>query len=462
MIPKSAKGGPRGARTRQAPRGSAGLLEHFRHLHPKTIDLSLGRIERLLAALGNPEAALAPVVHIAGTNGKGSVIAFLRATLEAAGKRVHVLTSPHLVRFHERIELGGPGGGRPIGEAALADALARADAANAGEPITFFEITTAAALLAFAETPADFVLLETGLGGRLDATNVVARPSLTVITPVSIDHTQYLGDTLGEIAAEKAGILKPGVPCVVAPQEDEALAAIEARALSLQAPLLVAGREWQAHELHGHLVYQTAGELLDLPMPRLRGRHQIDNAGCAIAAARHCLGAGATPEVLQAGLTGARWPARLERLGTGPLHQHVHPQTEIWLDAGHNPAAAVALARSMAELEERVPRPLHLVCGMMSTKDAHSFFEAFQDLCQWVGTVPIPDNANAYEPVALAGIARSVQIPAEPFDGIAQALATSRSIAGDEPVRVLIAGSLYLAGHVLETQGLVPGGEPSI
>ncbi len=260
------------------------LLERLKELHPQSIDLSLGRIERLLAALGHPEQKLPPVVHVAGTNGKGSFLAFTRAIAEALGKRVHVYTSPHLVHFHERIVLAGPHGSAPIAEDLLVDCLARAEAANGGELITLFEITTAAAFLAFAEIPADFLLLETGLGGRLDATNVVAKPILTSITPISIDHVSFLGDTLTEIAGEKAGILKPGVPCVVGRQEQEAFQVIERRAEQVGAPLHVAGRDFDMYEQHGRLVFQTPTRLLDLPLPRLNGRHQIDNAGTAIAA----------------------------------------------------------------------------------------------------------------------------------------------------------------------------------
>ena len=452
MTSKPSNRGPARPGKRAVGGNSGALLESLKRLYPGEIDLSLGRIERLLAALGNPEAALPPVIHVAGTNGKGSVIAFMRAMLEAAGKRVHTLTSPHLVRFHERIQLADPSGASAIDEDHLIDVLQRVEAANAEEPITLFEITTAAAFLAFAETPADYVLLETGLGGRLDATNVIDQPMLNVIMPVSIDHVRHLGSSLAEIAHEKAGILKPGVPCIVAPQDDEALKVIEARAAALSAPLLVAGREWHVYEQHGRLILQTADTFLDLPLPRLQGRHQIDNAGCALTAVRHCLGSEATLAVLQQGLEHAQWPARLERFDDGPLHAQVHPQTEIWLDGGHNPAAALALARSMAELEERVPRPLHLICGMMSNKDAAGFFEAFQGLCQWVGAVPVPGSTAAFAPEALAQLSQTAQIPAEAFSSLDEALAASRSISGDQPVRILIAGSLYLAGHVLEVQ----------
>src|SRR5690606_9871565 len=293
-------------------RASDLVLARLMSLHPKIIDLSLGRVERLLAALGHPELALPPVIHVAGTNGKGSTIAMIRAGLESGGSRVHVYTSPHLARFHERIRLAG----ELIAEDRLIDLLERCEEANGGEPITYFEITTCAAFLAFAEEPADALLLEVGLGGRLDATNVVPEPRLSVITPISVDHQQYLGDTLAEIAGEKAGILRRGVPCVVGPQEDEALAAIEARAEALGAPLLLAGRDWTVWEEHGRVAFQDEGGLLDLPPPALLGAHQVTNAGMAVAALR-ALGAG--DAACQAALRDAVWPARMQRLRHGPL-----------------------------------------------------------------------------------------------------------------------------------------------
>jgi len=455
-----AKPGPAGPESpevaaRELP--STALLQRMQGLHPKSIDLSLGRIERLLSALGSPEQQLPPVVHVAGTNGKGSVIAFLKAMLEAAGMRVHTLTSPHLVHFHERIGLAGDSGNAPISEGNLVDVLQRAMAANGKEPITYFEITTAAAFLAFAETPADFVLLETGLGGRLDATNVVERPRLTVITPVSIDHTRFLGKTIAAVAAEKAGIIKPDVACVVAPQRREALDQIEDRAADLGAPLLVAGREWDAYEQHGRLIYQTPHELLDLPLPKLIGRHQIDNAATAISAALEILPRRGIEAALAKGLSTAQWPARLDLLPAGSLHAHVHPETEIWLDGGHNPAAAEVLARTMAELEERVPRPLHLVCGMMANKDADAFFHAFQGLAQWAGTLSIPGERNCFDGATLADTARANGIEAQAASDLTEALGLSQA-AASEPVRILICGSLYLAGHVLDSHTTESGG----
>jgi len=430
---------------------TAELLLKFQHMHPRSIDLSLDRINRLLGALGNPHDKLAPVIHVAGTNGKGSVVAFLRGMLESAGKRVHVFTSPHLRHFNERIVLGADGGGAPIPERALLDVLTRAEAANDGQPITFFEITSAAAFLAFAENPADIVLLETGLGGRLDASNVVAKPALTVITPISIDHTAFLGDSIEEIAGEKAGILKPGVSSIVAHQPDPALAVIRRRAAKVRAPLIVGGEDWDAYEQHGRLVFQDGHELVDLPLPRLTGRHQIDNAGIAIAAARALEGFRLNEQHLEAGLTSAVWPARLERLPSGPLHECVSPGSEIWLDGGHNAAAGEVLARAMADLEDRVPRPLHLILGMMSTKDASGFLEHFQDIAAFVSTLSIPDQPNAYTAEELCAMARYMGFLAEPAGSLRRALEHSRQEARG-PVRVLICGSLYLAGTVLEAQ----------
>ncbi|MGE3627397.1 MAG: folylpolyglutamate synthase/dihydrofolate synthase family protein, partial [Hyphomicrobiales bacterium] len=425
------------ASSRQSREPSSALLERMRALYPSLIDLSLGRIERLLDALGRPQDRLPPVLHVAGTNGKGSLTAFTRAIVEGAGLRAHVFTSPHLIRFHERIVLAGPEGARQITESQLSDLLARVETANAGEPITFFEITTAAALLAFADMPADAVILETGLGGRLDATNVVAKPAVTVIMPVSMDHMKHLGGTLAAIAGEKAGILKPGVPCVVARQEPEAMAVIEARAAELGAPLLVEGRDWDCYEQHGRLVYQTASSLIDLPLPRLAGRHQIGNAGAAVTAARILLGPSCTEAALAKGLTSAEWPARLQNLTGGPLNALAHPETEIWLDGGHNPGAGVVLARALAEMEERAPRPLHLVVGMLERKEAQGFLSPFAGLAEWTGTVPVPGSEASYTPQALARTAAAAGLRAEPLSGVEAAVTRSRALSAG-PVRLLV------------------------
>jgi dihydrofolate synthase/folylpolyglutamate synthase len=375
---------------------------------------------------------------------------------------VHVYTSPHLVRFHERIELAGPSGkATPIGEETLVDVLTRTQATNGSDDVTQFEITTAAAFLAFSEHPADVLLLEVGLGGRLDATNVVERPVLDVITPISLDHAEKLGATLPKIAAEKAGILRRGVPAVIAQQEAKAEDVIRAEALRLGAPLIVWGEHFDAYEQRGRLVVQFEDELLDLPMPALIGRHQVVNAGTAVAAA---LGlSGNLPHLkldewaIEQGLTSARWPARMQRLDSGPLPSLLKPGSELWLDGGHNPAAGRALAQTMADLEERAPKPLHLIVGMMGLKDAAGFLSAFRGLASHVVTVPIPGAHEApHAPETLAETAREVGLKAEIAADVAAAL--KRTEAHEPgPKRILICGSLYLAGHVL---GLQEGVEP--
>ncbi len=435
---------------------SDAILERLLRLHPREIDLSLERIERLMGDLGHPERRLPPVIHVAGTNGKGSTTAFMRAMLEAAGRRVHVYTSPHLVRFHERIRLGADGGGRFVDEEELADALLAAEKTNEGRPITQFEITTAAAIDIFARYPADVLLLEVGLGGRLDATNVVAEPLASVITAVSIDHEKFLGDTLEGIAAEKAGILKRGCPGVVAPQQEAALAVIEAVAARRGAPLFVANQDWVAYAERGHLVYQDEAGLLDLPSPRLAGRHQFTNAGAAIATLRRA-GLGVPSAAIEAGLVAVEWPARLQRLTAGTLVARAPADAEIWLDGGHNPGAGIVIAEAMADLEERAPRPLHLVAGMLNTKDPVGFFRPFAGLVRRVHAVPVPHSPAARDPVELAGIAAEVGLPAAVSGSVAEAIDAIRAEADPaEPPRILICGSLYLAGAVLAENGTPP------
>jgi dihydrofolate synthase/folylpolyglutamate synthase len=425
--------------------GLDALLQRLRALHPRVIDLSLGRIERLLAALGHPERRLPPVVHIAGTNGKGSTLAFCRRALEAAGDRVHAYTSPHLVRFNERIVLAGA----EISDDAAIDLLARAEAANAGEPITEFEIITAAAFLGFAETPADWLLLEVGLGGRLDATNVVARPAACCITPVDLDHREFLGDTIAKIAAEKAGILKPGVPAAVAQQAPEAAAVIAARAAELSAPLSIQNRDWTIALAGDGLRYEGARWRLDLPLPGLAGMHQVQNAGTALAtlellAADRRVAARLGTAALAAGIAEARWPARLQRLVAGTLVDLVPPGVELWLDGGHNPHGARAVA---AWLRAR-GMPAHLVVGMKNTKDAGAFLGAFVGAARSVQTVANPGDANAVPPAALASLAAERGLPALPRPTLAAAVAAAAR-QSEAPALVLIAGSLYLAGTVL-------------
>ena len=416
---------------------SDAILDRLMGLHPKVIDLSLDRMERLLAALGNPERSIPPVVHIAGTNGKGSTLAMIRAGLEAGGKRVHAYTSPHLARFHERIRLAGD----LIAEDALAAALEECEVANAGAPITFFEITTAAALLMFSRVPADYTLLEVGLGGRLDATNVIDQPRLTVITPVSIDHTQYLGDTLAQIAGEKAGIIKRRTPCVVGPQQDEALAVIEARAERLFARLIAWGQHWTVAREGDALVYRDDHGLLDLPLPVLPGPHQIDNAGTALAALRELGGDGA---MALAAVSRAEWPARMQRLRHGPLVEAAGPGAELWLDGGHNPAGGAAVAATLAAMPRR---PTHLVCGMLNTKDAGGYMRPLAAHAASLTAIPIPGEPNTLPANETAAAARGEGIEAHEA---ATAEAAIRAIAAREPhARILICGSLYLAGRVL-------------
>ena len=429
------------------------LLTELKALHPRRMDLSLGRIEALLAKLGNPQHRLPPVIHIAGTNGKGSTAALLKAMLQAAGKRIHVYTSPHLVRFHERIELAGADGkARPIGETELVELLERTRRVNDGGPVTFFEITTAAAFQAFAEHPADAVVLEVGLGGRLDATNVVARPALTVITPVALDHADWLGNSIALIAREKAGILKPGVRAVIARQPEEVLGVIRSQARSVQAPLTVWGEDYEAFEQRGRLVYQSAQRLMDLPLPALMGQHQVANAGAAIAAALQLKELGVTDASVERGLVDVRWPARMQRLDNGPLSCLLAPGSELWLDGAHNPAGAEAIAQTLAELEERAPKPVCLIVGMMGKKDAAGFLAHFRGLVRRVVTVPNPGSHEAtHEPAALAKVAVSVGLAADAAPDVEAALTRLQKVDG-RPLRILICGSLYLAGQVLALQ----------
>jgi dihydrofolate synthase / folylpolyglutamate synthase len=426
-------------------------------LHPKLIDLSLDRMWRMLDALDNPQRQLPPVIHVAGTNGKGSTIAFMRAILEAAGLAVHVYTSPHLVRFNERFRLGERNEGRLASDEELVGALDECERANAGAPITLFEITTAAGLVLFARHPADVLLLEVGLGGRLDATNVIDRPLASVITPVSLDHAEHLGNTVGEIAGEKAGILKPGVPAIVAAQPRDALAVIERQAARVKAaPIRIAGEDWTATEERGRLVYQDDDGLLDLPAPKLYGRHQFENAGVAIAALRAVGDLKLPPEAFEAGIAKADWLARMQRLAQGKLAALCPPGSELWLDGGHNADGGRAIANALADLEERVSRPLVLVIGMLATKDCESFLKNFAGLARRIVAVPIPHQEKSLAADAIVDIARTVGIPAQGEADIEAALAAIGRFALDPPPRILITGSLYLAGEILKQNGTPP------
>ena len=426
---------------------SDAILTRLLSLHPKIIDLSLDRMRRILELLGHPETKLPPVIHVAGTNGKGSTVAYLRFIMEAAGLRIHAYTSPHLVKFHERIRVAG----ELISDASLSALLEECETANAQEPITFFEITTAAAFLAFSGTPADYLLLEVGLGGRLDATNVIDRPALSIITTIDYDHQQYLGDTLTQIAHEKAGILRRGCPAVAGVQPDEARAEIERVAERTGAPLVIANQDWQAFEQHGRMVFQDEAGLLDLPMPQLKGRHQIDNAGNAIAALRMLNDARITESHIAQGLKQTVWPARMQRLGPGALWSWVPADAELWLDGGHNPSAGRVLAQAFSDLNDRHSRPLVLIWGMLNTKDAGRFIESFAGIANRVIAITIPDEDNALPAEALAAAARAKGLSAETAASLDEALKQA-ALAALAP-RILICGSLYLAGHVLAEHG---------
>jgi dihydrofolate synthase/folylpolyglutamate synthase len=423
---------------------SDATLKRLLSLHPKLVDLSLGRMERILAALGHPERALPPVVHVTGTNGKGSVLAFLRAMLEAAGLRVHVYTSPHLVRFHERIRLAG----MLIDEEMLDELLSECETVNQGQPITFFEITTAAAFLAFSRTPADIVLLENGLGGRLDATNVVPHPAVTAITPVSLDHQQFLGNSLGEIATEKAGIIKPGVPCVVGPQLADAMDVIIGHTEARQAPLVEWGINWRAHEnaAGDGMELEHRGSRLALPLPALPGVHQIINAGHAAVIARTLENFNITDAQIAAGLSNVSWPARLQRLHEGPVIDALPDEWEVWLDGGHNPDAGATIARHA----ERAwgDRPLYLISGMINSKQPEGFFKPLAAVAVSVHCITIPGEQAAIPAAELALLATAGGLKAETAGSAVEAAVAIASRATARS-RVLICGSLYFAGAIL-------------
>jgi len=432
------------------------ILARLLELHPKKIDLSLERMWRILERLDHPERKVPPVIHVGGTNGKGSVIAFMRAILEASGRSAHVYTSPHLVRFNERFRLGAKGGGKLVSDAELAAVLAECERANGGAPITVFEMETAAAFLLFARHPADMLLLEVGLGGRLDATNVVERPVATVITPVSVDHIDFLGSSLDGIAHEKAGIFRREVPAILATQPRDALRVLEREASRLAAPLRIAGEDWTATEERGRLVYQDDDGLLDLPAPKLFGRHQFDNAGVAIAALRSVADLKLPAKAFEGGLARVDWPARLQRLSQGRLVALAPDGSELWLDGGHNPDGGRAVAAALADLEERVSRPLVLIIGMLSTKDHEGFLRNFTGLARRVLAVPIPGQEKSLPPELIAETVRRVGMPAESHDGIETALVAAARLDLEQPPRILITGSLYLAGEVLALNDTVP------
>ena len=429
------------------------ILSRLLTLHPKRIDLSLGRIERLLAALDHPERKLPPIIHVAGTNGKGSTIAFLRAMLEASGACVHVYTSPHLLKFNERIRLGAVGGGKLIDDTKLTEALERCEKANRGEAITFFEVTTAAAFLLFSESPANWLLLETGLGGRYDATNVIEGPIATIITSISLDHPEFLGETIDKISYEKAGIFKRGVPAIIGFQTEQAIKVLEREAYRMHAPLFVAGQSFYVREENGRLVFEDEQGLLDLPLPRLAGRHQYENAASAIAALR-AVAPDLPTKAIENGLTQAEWPARLQRLLRGKIIELAPENAEVWLDGGHNEDGGRVLAQAMAEFHDRAPRQLVLICGAQTTKDVRALLKHFAGLARIVVAAPVEGEHKSWPPDEIASLARAEGIPvAYSAPSIERALEILSKEHFDHPPRILIAGSLYLAATVLSING---------
>ena len=427
-------------------------------LHPKGFDLSLGRITRLLERLGNPHEKLPPVIHVAGTNGKGSTTAFCRSILEAQGLKVHVHTSPHLVNWHERFRIGAEGGGHLVDDEVLADAVHRVAEANRGETITVFEILTAVMFVLFSEHPADAALIEVGLGGRFDATNVIAHPAVSVIMSISLDHQAYLGDRVELIAAEKAGIIKPGSPVVIGAQtENAAREVLIETAERLGCPFSVYGQDFFAVEENGRMAYQDDGELLDLPLPRLAGRHQQANAAAAIRALK-AAGFGPTEQSITQGLLNVSWPGRLERLTHGRLVEGAMDGVEFWIDGGHNPGAGQVIAEAMANLNDRESRPLFLITGMINTKEPVGYFEAFAGMARHVFTVPVPDSDASLDPDFLADTADEAGLTAEPADSVEAAIAAICSNWNrlERPPRILIGGSLYLLGDVLRVNGTPP------
>ena len=426
------------------------ILTRLLDLHPKKIDLSLGRTERLLAAMGHPERRLPPIIHVAGTNGKGSTLAFLRAMLESAGQRVHVYTSPHLLRFNERIRLAG----RLVDDARLQRALEDCERANGQRPITFFEITTVAAFTLFAQEQADWLLLETGLGGRYDSTNVIERPQATIITSISRDHPEFLGDTIEKIAYEKAGIFKRGVPAVIGFQQDAARDVLAREARRIGAPLTIAGEDFHIREENGRFVYEDERGLLDLPLPRLPGRHQQANAAGAIAALR-AVAPQIGPEHIEAGLTRVEWPARLQLLSRGRVAELVPPGSEVWLDGGHNDDGGRVLAEAMAQFEEKSARPLVFVCGAQVTKDVRALLEHFVGLAREVVAVPVEGEHKSWPPDEIAALACAEGMGSAAAGSVEEALAIISRRNYETPPRILIAGSLYLAAGVLALYGSV-------
>jgi dihydrofolate synthase/folylpolyglutamate synthase len=434
-------------------------IDALMQLHPKGFDLSLGRIANLLEKLGNPQDRMPPVIHVAGTNGKGSCAAYCRALLEAEGKAVHVHTSPHLVRWHERFRIAKKGApGRYVEDETLADAVRRVAEANGGATITVFEMLTAVMFVLFSEHPADVAIVEVGLGGRFDATNVIEKPAVSVIMPIGLDHQAYLGDRIELIAMEKAGIMKAGVPVVIGYQDNEvARDVLIDTAERLGCPLAVYGQDFYAFEEHGRMVFQSGAGLMDLPLPRLAGRHQLANAAAALATVS-AAGFEISQESGERAMESVVWPARMQRLSEGRFPELLPEGSELWLDGGHNPHAAAMIAETLAGMQDRTERPLFLIAGMINTKDATGYFHAFEGMVRHVFTVPVTESEAGVDPERLADDAEAAGLTAQPMKSVEEVL----RLLGEgwnrlePPPRVLIGGSLYLAGAVLRDNGTFP------
>lgn len=425
----------------------------FQQRHPRKIDLSLGRLLRVLDRLDNPHRKLPPVVHVAGTNGKGSTAAFMRAMLEAAGYSVHVYTSPHLVRFHERIRLAG----QLIDDAHLLQCLADVDAAASGDTITFFEATTAAAFLAFSQVEADALILEVGLGGRLDATNVIKTAGVSVITPVSLDHQEFLGDSVHDIAGEKAGIARKDVPLVTHQVDEVAIKRIERDAREVGAHPIISGQHFSADPQPVGIDYKDAKGPLALPLPKLPGAFQVWNAVLAAAAMRHQRVWSVPDSAIAAGIRWAQWPARLQRLDTGALPSLLPSGSQLWLDGGHNPAAGAQVARFIKDLTAQENRPVHIVLGMLSNKDLEGYLAPFKGAIDGIWGIEVAGHGH-HPPASIAAFGQDLGVPGRlGGEDILSALKQIAALTdgGAAPI-VFVLGSLYLAGEVLQRNGTLP------
>lgn len=431
-----------------------GLINDLLTRYPKGFDLSLVRIIRLLESLGNPHLKLPPVIHIAGTNGKGSAAANCRALLESAGYCVHVHTSPHLVHWNERFRLGAKGGGHFVDDNTLSRAIIDVTSANNHQPITVFEILTAVAFLLFAEHPADAVILEVGLGGRFDATNVISKPAVSLIMPIALDHIAMLGDTVEKIAFEKGGIIKNGAPLVIGKQDfEEANNVLIKLAQQKHAPFSIFGQDYQGYKDHGRMVFQNETGLIDLPLPNLKGDHQIANSAAAIEAVLHAGFRLSNADIANAMQT-LSWPARMQRITRGALIDYLPKTMSVFLDGGHNPAGAQVISNELLHWKKKGVTSVVMIAGMINTKDATGYFEKFKGLVEKVYTVPVLSSDSGVPPEVLCEAARSAGLEVQAMKSVGETL---RFIAATDPTTtVLISGSLYLAGDFLKQNNTPP------